>query len=63
MGLVGYEEKKQRKKDVLKGMGRKLKEGMKGEYHTSFYEILKNKEKMMWNNYLHSSHIVIRFSK
>lgn len=38
MGLVGYEKKKKQwKKDVLKGMGRKLKGG-------NFYEILKNKK-------------------
>lgn len=51
------------KKGCVERDGRKLKGGMEGEYHTSFYEIFKNKEKMMWNNYLHSSHIVIRCSK
>lgn len=44
MGLVGYEEKKAMKKGCVERDGRKLKGGMEGEYHTSFYEILKNKK-------------------
>lgn len=44
---------------MLEGMDRELKEKLEGGHHTSLYEIPKNKDKMMWNSYLHSSYIVL----